>query len=244
MWSHLGQTAKQSLFFPSKSVQCSVKEPHAREPHTPVGPVSLSVFSLTPGLGCSMDSTIHWVNHYPEDKYQQNQLRYSVDRDLSDGQPYPPFEQPGPDLLFDFSRVLEYAEIRTVLQSTLWAFRTENQYDGEWSPLFRDQMESTKATHRFVFVRDQWSLLRPRTDLSSLGIKWSLLYRATHRFVFFRDAILNFQYHPRFFFVSSRVIEVLTGLRKPLLDERPLRLAIACTPFMFNLFSAIAVGTN
>ena len=86
---------------------------------------------------------------------------------------------PGPYLLFDFSRLLEYAKIRTVLQSTLGAFRTENQYDGEWSPLFRDQMESTKARHRFVF---------------------------------FRDAILNFQYHPRFFFISSRVVEVLTGL--------------------------------
>ena len=97
-------------------------------------------------------------------------MRYSVDRYLSDGWRYPPLEQPGPDLLFDFSHVLEYAEIRTVLQSTLWAFRTENQYDGEWSPLFRDQMETTKATHRFVFFRDQWSLLRPRTDLSSLGI--------------------------------------------------------------------------
>ena len=102
-----------------------------------------------------------------------------MDRDLSDGWRYPPLEEPGPDLLFDFSRVLEYAKIRTVLQSTLWAFRTENQYDGEWSPLFRDQMESTKARHRFVFFRDQWSLLRPRTDLSSLGIKWSLLRPGT-----------------------------------------------------------------
>ena len=90
-------------------------------------------------------------------------MRYSVDRDLSDGWRYPPLEQPGQDLLFDFSHVLEYAKIRTVLQSTLGAFRTENQYDGEWSPLFRDQ----------------WSLLRPRTDLSSLGIKWSLLRPGT-----------------------------------------------------------------
>ena len=118
-----------------------------------------------------------------------------MDRDLSDGWRYPPLEQPGQDLLFDFSRVLEYAKIRTVLQSRLGAFRTENQYDGEWSPLFRDQMESTKATHRFVFFRDQMESTK-----------------ATHRFVFFRDAILNFQYHPRFFFISSRVVEVLTGL--------------------------------
>ena len=118
-----------------------------------------------------------------------------MDRDLSDGWRYPPLEEPGPDLLFDFSHVLEYAKIRTVLQSTLGAFRTENQYDGEWSPLFRDQMESTKARHRFVFFRDQMESTK-----------------ATHRFVFFRDAILNFQYHRRFFFISSRVVEVLTGL--------------------------------
>ena len=134
-----------------------------------------------------------------------------MDRDLSDGWPYPPFEQPGPDLLFDFSRVLEYAKIRTVLQSTLWAFRTENQYDGEWSPLFRDQMETTKATHRFVFFRDQMESTKAmhrfvffRDQIEST--------KATHKFVFFADAILNFQYHPRFFFISSRVVEVLTGL--------------------------------
>ena len=28
-----------------------------------------------------MDSTIHWINHYPVDKYEENQLRYPVDRD-------------------------------------------------------------------------------------------------------------------------------------------------------------------
>ena len=82
-------------------------------------------------------------------------MRYSVDRDLSDGWRYPPLEEPGPDLLFDFSHVLEYAKIRTVLQSTLGAFRTENQYDGE---------------NGLLYLGIKWSLLRPRTDLSSLGI--------------------------------------------------------------------------
>ena len=30
-----------------------------------------------------LDSTIHWINHYPVNKYYGNQLRYPVDRDLS-----------------------------------------------------------------------------------------------------------------------------------------------------------------
>jgi len=32
-----------------------------------------------------MDSTIQWINLYPVDEYEENQLRYPVDRDLSDG---------------------------------------------------------------------------------------------------------------------------------------------------------------
>ena len=33
----------------------------------------------------TLDSTIHRINHYPADKYWRNQLRYSVDSDLSSG---------------------------------------------------------------------------------------------------------------------------------------------------------------
>ena len=43
------------------------------------------------------DSTIHRINHYPADKYYGNQLRYPLDSDLSGGQRYPTFEQPGPE---------------------------------------------------------------------------------------------------------------------------------------------------
>ena len=34
-----------------------------------------------------LDSAIHWrkKNHYPVDKYQGNQLRYQMERDLSGG---------------------------------------------------------------------------------------------------------------------------------------------------------------
>ena len=76
--------------------------------------------------------------------------------------------------------------------------------------LGRLEQKTNMMENGLLYLGIKWSLLRPRTDLSSLGIKWSLL--GTHRFVFFRDAILNFQYHPRFFFISSRVVEVLTGL--------------------------------
>ena len=33
----------------------------------------------------TLDSAIQRINYYPADKYWRNQLRYSVDRDLSDG---------------------------------------------------------------------------------------------------------------------------------------------------------------
>ena len=41
---------------------------------------------------------IHWINHYPADKYQGNQLQYPLDRDLSSGQHYAPFQQLVPGL--------------------------------------------------------------------------------------------------------------------------------------------------
>ena len=46
-----------------------------------------------------MDGAIHWINLYPVDKYQGNQLHYPLDKDLSGGQCYPAFEQLGPDLI-------------------------------------------------------------------------------------------------------------------------------------------------
>ena len=126
-----------------------------------------------------MDSTIHWINHYPEDKYQENQLRYPLDGDLSDGQRFLPFEQREPDLLFDFSQVLELNTQECGLFFSLRAFRTENQCDGEWSSLFRDQKESTKVTHRFVV---------------------------------FKGCNSKFPIPSPLFLMSSRVVEVLTGL--------------------------------
>ena len=33
----------------------------------------------------TLDSAIHWINHYPADKYYGNQLRYPLDSDLSGG---------------------------------------------------------------------------------------------------------------------------------------------------------------
>ena len=44
-----------------------------------------------------LDSAIQWINQYPVDKYLGNQLRHTLDRDLSIGYRYPPFEQLGPD---------------------------------------------------------------------------------------------------------------------------------------------------
>ena len=53
----------------------------------------------------TLDSAIHRINHYPADKYYGNQLRYPPDSDLSGGQRYPTFEQPGPGILLYIERV-------------------------------------------------------------------------------------------------------------------------------------------
>ena len=55
--------------------------------HTKQGPVVQRV-----------DSTIHWVNHYPMDNSINFDSTYLLDSDLSSGQCYLPFEQLGPDL--------------------------------------------------------------------------------------------------------------------------------------------------
>ena len=47
-----------------------------------------------------LDSAIQRINHYPVDKYEGNLLPYPVDRDLSAGKRYPPFEQLEPGIKF------------------------------------------------------------------------------------------------------------------------------------------------
>ena len=42
-----------------------------------------------------MDSALHWINHYPADKYCENQLHYPLESDLSGGERYVAFEQLG-----------------------------------------------------------------------------------------------------------------------------------------------------
>ena len=44
----------------------------------------------------TLDSAIHWVNHYPLDNSIGFAMVYPLDSDLSGGQRYPPFEQLGP----------------------------------------------------------------------------------------------------------------------------------------------------
>ena len=57
---------------------------------------SNAIIGLAPVVQ-KLDSPIHRINYYPVDKYQGNQLRYPLDRDLSGGQRYPGFEQLGPE---------------------------------------------------------------------------------------------------------------------------------------------------
>ena len=44
----------------------------------------------------TLDSAIHWINHYPLDNSIGFAIVYPLDRDLSGGQRYPSFEQLGP----------------------------------------------------------------------------------------------------------------------------------------------------
>ena len=46
----------------------------------------------------TLDSAIHWINHYPLDNSIGFASVYPLDSDLSGGQRYPSFEQLGPDL--------------------------------------------------------------------------------------------------------------------------------------------------
>ena len=46
-------------------------------------PVSLNI--VQGPVVQSLDSAIHWINHYPVDKCWQNKLRYPLDSDLSGG---------------------------------------------------------------------------------------------------------------------------------------------------------------
>ena len=44
----------------------------------------------------TLDSAIHWINHYPTDSAIVSRNTYLLDSDLSGGECYPAFEQPGP----------------------------------------------------------------------------------------------------------------------------------------------------
>ena len=50
-----------------------------------------------------LGNAVHHINHYPVNKCQENNPRYRLDSDLSGGQRYPPFEQPGPGVDFKMS---------------------------------------------------------------------------------------------------------------------------------------------
>ena len=45
----------------------------------------------------TLDNAIHWINHYPADNaIIVSRNTYLLDSDLSRGERYPAFEQPGP----------------------------------------------------------------------------------------------------------------------------------------------------
>ena len=56
-------------------------------------------------------SVIHWINHYPVDKCQENQLLYPLDSGLLSGQCYPPFDLLGPDGIFMKGKVCIFRRI-------------------------------------------------------------------------------------------------------------------------------------
>lgn len=65
------------------------------------------------------DSSMHWINHCPADKYWENQLHYRVDGDFSSEEHYPPLEQLGLALYnkhySPFFRIFQYDYVFTCL---------------------------------------------------------------------------------------------------------------------------------
>ena len=53
----------------------------------------------------TLDSAIHRINHYPADSFIDFRNAYLLDSDLSRGQRYPTFEQPGPERQFFLKQV-------------------------------------------------------------------------------------------------------------------------------------------
>jgi len=51
------------------------------------------LISATQSAVQRVDNATHQINHYPTDRTWQNKVHYQMDRNLSDGQCYPSFEQ-------------------------------------------------------------------------------------------------------------------------------------------------------
>ena len=53
-----------------------------------------------------VDSAIHWINHHPVENAVSCHNTYPLNSDLSGGQRYPTFEQPGPGILMVGTRFI------------------------------------------------------------------------------------------------------------------------------------------
>ena len=78
----------------------SVKQlPSVRKPLNRVYVITYSVsFTYLTPVVQTLDSAIHWINHYPLDNSIGFASVYPLDSDLSGGQRYPSIEQLGPEL--------------------------------------------------------------------------------------------------------------------------------------------------
>ena len=65
---------------------------------TTVGTVLKIIYKNLAPVVQTLDSAIHWINHYPLDNSIGFASVYPLDSDLSAGQRYPLFEQLGPDI--------------------------------------------------------------------------------------------------------------------------------------------------
>ena len=68
-----------------------------------------------------MDTAIHRINHYPVDKYYGKQTRYPLDRDISRGYRYPPFEQQWPSVYLCLENMSVTWLASTIMLISLWA---------------------------------------------------------------------------------------------------------------------------
>ena len=117
----------------------------------------------------TLDSTIHWINHYPLDNSIGFASVYPPDSDLSGGQRYPSFEQ----LSFEPCHILRFT---MTLVSLFLSYKS--QVDENQIKLFKTIKQGLLPTLLYFFLLEQMTL---KLALLPLKLQVSLHYHIWQR---------------------------------------------------------------